>query len=604
MDRNSAIGLTLIAALLLAYFYWFAPQPQPEQQKPVVTQAPATQAEDSTIYIQSDSVLALSYGDLSSFAKGEEKNTTVETADLRVVFSNKGGIIKALELKNYKTYTQEPLMLVTPKTNTFSLKTTYQGKEIDLYSLFYNVSQEKNGDTTLLNFEIKLQDGASLVQSYAIPQQGYEIKYNIRQQGLDKNLSGDNLVFNWADIIKPTEKDLQETRIHTTVTYLENGDGFNDLSERSTDTETEPLNPNINWVGIKQNFFLSSIIAEKTPFAGGEIRTEINPGDTSVVKQAIVKLNVPRSTLASGTNLKYYFGPNDYHIIDEVAPKFERNVYLGWPPVYWINKYVIFPVFNFLTKHIANYGLIIVILVLLLKLVLFPLSYKSYLSMAKMRVLKPELDEIKEKHGEDMTKIQQEQLKLYQQVGVNPISGCIPVLLQMPILFAMFYLFPASIELRQQPFLWAEDLSTYDSILRLPFVVPFLGSHISLFTLLMTVSTLVYTWQNNQLSSVTGPMKVMSYLMPVIFFFVLNTFSAGLTFYYFVSNLVTFAQQALIRKFVDENKIKVVLDENRKKNAAGGGGKKSKFMSKLEDAMKASEEAKRRADEERRKRKK
>ena len=310
--------------------------------------------------------------------------------------------------------------------------------------------------------------------------------------------------------------------------------------------------------------------------------------------------------MANGkAEFKFYVGPNDYKQIGKVTKDFAKNVYLGWPPVYWINKFVIFPVFHFLTQYITNFGLIIIILVILLKLVLFPLSYKSYLSMAKMKVLKPELDEIKERVGEDMTKVQQEQMKLYSQVGVNPISGCIPVLLQMPILFAMFYLFPASIELRQQPFLWAEDLSTYDSIVNLPFVVPFLGSHISLFTLLMTISTLIYTWQNNQISSVQGPMKSMSYIMPVIFLFVLNKFSAGLTFYYFVSNLVTFAQQAIIKRFVDEDKIKAIMEDNKKKNAANGGGaKKSKFMSKLEDAMKASEEARRKSEEERKKRKK
>jgi YidC/Oxa1 family membrane protein insertase len=205
-----------------------------------------------------------------------------------------------------------------------------------------------------------------------------------------------------------------------------------------------------------------------------------------------------------------------------------------------------------------------------------------------------------------MAKVQQEQMKLYGQVGVNPISGCVPVLLQMPILFAMFYLFPASIELRQEHFLWAEDLSTYDSIIHLGFVIPFgVGNHISLFTLIMTISTLIYTWQNNQMSSVQGPMKSMSYVMPLIFFFFLNSFSAGLTFYYFVSNLVTFAQQAVIKRFVDEDKIRAIMEENRKKNAAngGGGGKKSKFMSKLEDAMKAGEEARRKADEEKKKKK-
>jgi YidC/Oxa1 family membrane protein insertase len=199
--------------------------------------------------------------------------------------------------------------------------------------------------------------------------------------------------------------------------------------------------------------------------------------------------------------------------------------------------------------------------------------------------------------------VQQEQLKLYQQVGVNPVSGCIPVLLQMPIILAMFYLFPNSIELRQESLLWAEDLSTYDSLIRFPFTLPFgIGSHLSLFTLLMTVSTLIYTWQNNQMSSVTGPMKSMSMIMPLVFFFVLNSFPAGLTFYYFISNIATFSQQAIIKRFVNEDKIKAILEENRKKNIASGG-KKSKFMTKLQDAMKASEEA-RKTSEDARKRKK
>jgi YidC/Oxa1 family membrane protein insertase len=361
----------------------------------------------------------------------------------------------------------------------------------------------------------------------------------------------------------------------------------------------------VKWASIKQKFFLTSIIGENTTFTNGELSTiAVDPNDSAVVEQVKLKLNLPKASLAKGANLKYYIGPNDYQIIGDVAEKFNRNVYLGWPPVYWINKFVIFPVFHFLTKFLSNYGLIIIVLVLLLRLVLAPLSYRSYLSMAKMKVLKPELDEIKEKNGDDMAKVQQEQLKLYQQVGVNPISGCIPVLLQMPILFAMFYLFPASIELRQQPFLWAEDLSTYDSLIQLPFIVPFLGSHISLFTLIMTMSTLAYTWQNNQLSSVTGPMKTMSYVMPLIFFFMLNRFSAGLTFYYTVGTLLTFAQQAIIKRFVDEDKIKAILEENRKRNVSGGTVKKSKFMSKLEDAMKAGEEARKKADEDKKKKKK
>ena len=258
----------------------------------------------------------------------------------------------------------------------------------------------------------------------------------------------------------------------------------------------------------------------------------------------------------------------------------------------WITKYVLIPVFKFLERFFNNYGVIIMLLVLFVKLVLLPLSYKSYLGMAKMKLLKPELDLIKEKNGENMAQNQQDQMKLYQQAGVNPFSGCIPLLLQMPILFAMFWFFPVAIQLRQQPFLWAEDLSAYDSIATLPFTIPFYGDHVSLFVILMTGASLLSVWQNNQLSSVQGPMKSMQYIMPVIFMFILNSFSAGLSFYYFFSTMVTFGQQAIIKRFVDEDKIMAVMEDHKKKMLIGvGTGKKSSFMSKLEQAMKASEEA-------------
>jgi YidC/Oxa1 family membrane protein insertase len=609
MDRNSAIGLSLMAVLLVAYFFWFAPQPAPDQaaqpqNPPAATEEPSGRKLENP----QDTLNEVT-------PQQKEELATIETEDLLVTFSTRGGIMKEVSLKKYTSYrdyknardydreTERPLKLISPERTSFQLLTQLQGKQVDLYKQFYQVQQRKDGDTTLVIFTGSLDNGSSFTQTYRIPAKGYEIGYSISQSGLDPLISSDNLSFQWSDDIKPLEKDLQDTRIYTTITYFTAADGFDELAERSTDNESESLTQPVQWATIKQKFFLSSIIAKKS-FSGGEVST-IFPGDTSVVKHASVKLFIPKASLSDGKeDFKFYIGPNDYQVIGSVADDFKKNVYLGWPPVHWINKYVIFPVFHLLTKVISNYGLIIIILVILLKLVLAPLSYRSYLSMAKMKVLKPDLDLIKEKNGEDMAKVQQEQLKLYQSVGVNPISGCVPVLLQMPILFAMFYLFPASIELRQQPFLWAEDLSTYDSLIQLPFTIPFgVGDHVSLFTLLMTISTLIYTWQNNQISSVTGPMKSMSYIMPVIFFFVLNSFSSGLTFYYFVSNLVTFAQQAIIRRFVDESKIKLLLEENRKKNAAGGGGKKSKFMSRLEDAMKASEEAKRKAQEERKKKK-
>jgi YidC/Oxa1 family membrane protein insertase len=601
MDRNSAIGLTLIAFLLLAYFYWFSPTPDPVKEQPLTQSQETLPQSAQAPIVEDDSTLAATYGSLSTSLKGEETLAPIETEDLKISFSSKGAIIKELELKKFKTYSQRPLKLVMPSSNAFSLKTIIQGKDVDLYSLYYQLEQTKVGDTTVFTYSTALDNGAKISHQYKIPDKGYEIGYTINASpGL---LAGENVTFNWVNILKPIEKDLTDLREQSTISYYTTDDGFDELNQRSTDTETEMFASPLRWVTIKEKFFLSSIIA-KSNFAGGEVETSVNASDTSVVKRANVKVFIPTKQVTDGSaKFKYYFGPNDYQQIGKVAEDFAKNVYLGWPPVYWINKFVIFPVFHFLTQIISNYGLIIIILVILLKLVLFPLSYKSYLSMAKMKVLKPELDEIKERVGEDMTKVQQEQMKLYSQVGVNPISGCIPVLLQMPILFAMFYLFPASIELRQQPFLWAEDLSTYDSIVTLPFSVPFLGSHLSLFTLFMTISTLIYTWQNNQISSVQGPMKSMSYIMPVIFLFVLNRFSAGLTFYYFVSNLVTFAQQAIIRRFVDEDKIRAIMEENKKKNALSGG-KKSRFMSKLEEAMKASEDARKKSEDERKKRRK
>lgn len=608
MDRNSAIGLTLIAALLMIYFYWLAPTPQPPVQQPATTDTTAVTQEPGREEIKEttpDSTLAASYGALAEYVTGKESFTTVETEDVKVTFTNRGGIIKELELRNFKTYYGEPVLLIEPSSTQFELLSNIDGKAVDLYDLFYQVSEQKKGDSTVVTFSLTTSDGGTLSHIYTIPPKGYQVEYSLAGSGTANILEGDQLRFNWTNIMRPTEKDLKETRNNSTITYYTTNDGFDELPERSVDPEQEVISEPVKWVAMKQKFFLSSIIAN-TSFSGGQLAIATNLSDTSVVKRANVSLSIPKESLAGGkAAFTYYLGPNDYQVLGKVTEDFAKNVYLGWPPVYWINKFIIFPVFHFLTLYIGNYGLIIIILVILLKLVLAPLSYRSYLSMAKMKVLKPDLDEIKEKNGDDMAKIQQEQLKLYQQVGVNPLSGCIPVLLQMPILFAMFYLFPNSIELRQESFLWAEDLSTYDSPIQLPFAIPFgVGDHISLFTLLMTISTLIYTWQNNQISSVQGPMKSMSYIMPLIFFFVLNSFPAGLTFYYFVSNLVTFAQQGIIRRFVDDDKIRKVLEENRKKNIATGGGKKSKFMAKIEEAMKASEEARRTSEEARKKKKK
>jgi len=592
MDRNSAIGLTLIAILLLIYFNFLAPAPAPETAQPAQVTTPITEngvTADSLEHTKVDSTLLLQYGSLSAFTSGKEEETKIENSNLTITLSNRG-YVKEIQLKNFKTYSQQPLYLAKDGNNTFSLIANYEGKEIDLYKLYYKVESSKKSDTTLITLSASTGANNFIKHIYSIPPTGYQVGYEIQANGIAFN--NKNVTYRWNDQIMLQEKSLEDSRNKTTINYYDGSGDFDGLSETSTDLESDALAEPIKWVAIRQKFFISSIIA-KNSFSSGEVKTFANLNDTTVVKDATVELQIPAENLTSKkASFQYYFGPNDYNILSDVAEGFSRNLSLGWPPMLWINKYVIIPVFNLLEGSISNYGIIIIILVLFVKILLLPLSYKSYLGMAKMKLLKPELDLIKEKNGDNMAQNQQDQMKLYQQAGVNPFSGCIPLLLQMPILFAMFYFFPVSIELRQQPFLWAEDLSTYDSIINLPFTIPFYGSHVSLFVLLMTASTLVYTWQNNQLSSVTGPMKSMSYIMPVVFMFVLNSFSAGLSFYYFVSNLVTFVQQAIIKRFVDEDKIKAVMEDHKKKMLAGGAtGKKSSFMSKLEQAMKASEEA-------------
>jgi YidC/Oxa1 family membrane protein insertase len=596
MDRNSAIGLALIAVLLLVYFNFFSPTPTPPVTNPSQIVIKDTTKNESALLSQEkqlDSATLKQYGQLSTYLTGKEETVKIENRELSLVFSNKGSI-KEVELKNFKTYDKQPLLLAAPTFNRFQLKTSYEGKEIDLYQLYYTSQTQKRGDTTLLTYTAQIDATNYLRHSYKIPPAGFQIGYQLEINGV--NL-GDQITYEWSDRIPLQEKDLTDSRNKTTVNYFTAAGDFDGISEASANLETETLASPIKWAAIRQKFFISSIIA-KNSFSGGEVSTVVKPEEINTVKNASLRLFIPKQDAISGNaKFNYYFGPNDFETLNGVAEDFQRNLNIGWPPVKWVNQFLIIPIFKFLEQFIGNYGIIIIILVFVVKLILSPLSYKSYIGMAKMKLLKPELDVIKEKYGDNMTQIQAEQMKLYQQAGVSPFSGCIPLLLQMPILFAMFYFFPVSIQLRQKSFLWADDLSTYDSIASLPFSIPFYGDHVSLFVLLMTATTIITQWQNNQVSSVTGPMKSMGYFMPVIFMFVLNNFSAGLSFYYFVANVVTFGQQAIIKRFVDEDKIKAVMDEHRKKLEASGGttGTKSKFMSKLQEAMKASEEAKKKA---------
>jgi YidC/Oxa1 family membrane protein insertase len=586
IDKNQAIGLVLISALLIVYFTFFSDsstkQVKPESEKSTKTISPQNTASLTEIKLDSAS-LNQKFGDLSTLAEGIEQDYTVENEFLKLVFSNKGGKIKSVLLKNYKTYAKQDMYLLKSEFNNLSLLAQTSNGKTNLSELFYQVEQKNEANNQIITFKAQLSENKYIKQVYILPKESYELKYDVSIKNLSDVIKNETLTFNWVQQSPNTEKDLAASRQAANITYRSMDGTYSSLSETKLELQEATPVGKINWVDFKQKFFSTGFIAENG-FTSGNVKSDVNVNDSSVVKTFTADLNVSLADLATEKGkFKFYFGPNKLSLVAGVAPNFNENVYLGWPVINNINRYTMAPLFTFLEKFISNYGVIIICMVLIIKAVLFPLSFQAYKSMAKIKVLKPEIDEIKARTGDDMTAMQQEQMKLYQQVGVNPISGCIPVLLQMPVLLAMFNFFPNAIELRQQPFLWAEDLSTFDSIATLPFSIPFYGDHVSMFALLMTASTILYTWYNNQINvSATGPMIAMSYLMPLVFMFVLNSMPAGLSFYYFVSNMITIGQQSLIKLFVDEKAIRAKLEDN-KKNA--DTRKPNRFQQRLMSAM-------------------
>lgn len=601
MDKNQVTGLILISLLLFAYYYFFAPKsvPEPPAENPVeVIQdnenlIPLEKEVKDSVALSIPEIDTAAYGHAGPFEtllKGEEKEIVIENELVRYTFSTHGASIKQVLLKKFLTYYKDPLVLLDEKSSKISqvITTTYGQFDIDQFYFETTQSDEviSGGDTLNLTFTAQLANGDQIIKSFRIPGDAYTISEHISFGGIRDEIESNSILFSWRNNLKKFEKDLKTSQMKSTVNYFTVEDGFDKLRETSSDLQEETINQRIDWISFHQKFFTAAVLSNNT-FTNAYISSDPLINDTSIVKACVIKSEISVDNFEEGHD--YYFGPNNYQILKKVSDGFAKNIYLGWTPVNWVNKFLIIPTFQFLERFISNYGIIIILLVVFIKILLFPLTYKSYMSMAKTKVLKPELDAIKAQYGGDMQKVQSEQMKLYQQVGVNPLSGCVPILLQMPILFSMFYFFPNSIELRQESFLWADDLSTFDSIMNLPFTIPAYGSHVSLFTLLMTASTILYTWSNNQVSTVQGPMKSMQYFMPVVFMFVLNSFPAALSFYYFVSNLVTFGQQALIRKFVDEEKIKKILDVNRQKSTTK---KKSRFQMKLEEAMKSGDDVK------------
>lgn len=587
MDKNQATGLILLFGILFAYFTFFAPKPE---QLPAAKKEAAKLAADTAKKASQEEI---AYSGLRQAGLADSSITIdtipliLENEDIRVSISPLGGQVREVQLKKYKTWEGKPLILLSGKRSSQHFFVNASGKRLDLSILPFSGKVQKAGDSSVLELKSNLSGMTGLSQRFVLPAKGFELR-----QAVNAGIAGINpkaeMVF--VQDAAQLEKDILQNRTTTNINYFEKEEGFTGLSETSLSEEKAEVSKPLAWFSFKQKFFNWGVIADGQ-FDGLSAIQKTNEADSHSVKRMETRLAI---TLGNGSaSFRHYFGPNKFTILKKVAEDYDRNVYLGWPGINLVNRFITINVFSWLEGAISSYGIIIVILVLLIKTLLFPLSYKSYISMAKMKVLKPELDEIKERTGDDMQKAQAEQMKLYQQVGINPLSGCIPLLLQMPVLLAMFNFFPNAIELRQQSFWWAPDLSSYDSIATLPFSLPGYGDHVSLFTILMTASTLVLTWYNNQTSTVAGPMQSMSYIMPVVFMFILNSLPAGLSFYYLVSNVVSIVQQQAIKRFVDDGQLRKKLEENKVKNA---GKKKTGFAARLEDAMRQAQDVQKEKD--------
>lgn len=632
MDKNSIIGLLIIGAIIIGFGIYN--QPSQEQidaarkyndsialvQKEKAAVELATKDEtsvevmkegvvemDSASQVIADSIkkaeMNQTYGVFTTSALSEGKDIVVENDVLKLIFATKGGRIKSAELKDYQTYDSLPLVIMDASSRFGLNFFTRNNKNIVTEELNFEVNNEGfvvTGDNEKsISFRLNAGSGKYLEYVYTIKGNDYMIDLDLNMVGLNEVMAPrtSELLLDWKVNTPILEKSRADQVNKSTLYYKFVDQDVDYISERSD--EKENFEADVKWVSLKQQFFNTSLIA-KSAFskynAYGE--TETRPDTSKYIKTLSTSLSVPFGGSDIETfGMSIFLGPNKHDLLENYGIGLEQIIDLGWGILGWINEYAVIPVFNALDSTAMSYGIIILILTVLLKLVLFPITYKTYMSGAKMRVLKPEIAEINAKYGDDAMKKQQATMALYRQTGVNPLAGCIPMLIQMPILIAMFKFFPASIELRQESFLWATDLSTYDSILNLGFEIPFYGDHVSLFTILMAISLAFYTKFNSQMgmgATAEGPMaaqmKIMMYLMPVMMLFFFNSYPAGLSYYYFLANVISLLQTLIIQKvFINEDAIRAKLEANKKRPKAN---KKSKFQQKLEEMAKQQQQLK------------
>ncbi|GET34384.1 membrane protein insertase YidC [Prolixibacter bellariivorans] len=630
MDRNTISGLVLIFVILIGFSYFNKPskeeveaakrkrdsieQVQAEQQRIAEQKAkevttPKEQEKPDSTVANSTSVENRKdeYGAFGDAAVGTEKFITMENNLMKVKVSTKGGRIYSVELKDYKTYDGKPLILFKGDANRFGLNFFSQNRSIETDNLYFTPSvsedslvvtgpkvpkgkegrigfnEDHPGKSKTLTMRVNAGNGKFIEYVYTMKYNSYMMGFNIRSKGLSQ-LTGQNayMSFNWAiDVPRQEKKSKYGEDRYTTIYYKYHQDEVNSLS--SSKSDSKDLTTAVKWIGFKQLFFSSILIADNS-FTSAKIKNDKTEDNPNYLGHFSADVSIPvDNAQTQEVPMEMFFGPNQYNVLKQYKLQLDQELNLGWTVIGWVNKYIVIPAFDFLRRYINNFGIIILLLTIYIKLIISPFTYKSFLSQAKMRALKPEIDEIKAKYGKDKSmEAQQATMALYKKAGVNPMGGCLPMLFQFPILIAMFRFFPVSIELRQQSFLWAHDLSSYDSIFHLPFTIPFYGDHVSLFCLLMTVTNVFYIKMNNEMNAAGTQqmpgMKTMMYMMPVMFLFIFNNYAAGLSLYYFLSLLFTFLQMFIFKKAIDEDKIRKQITAKQKKPA-----KKSKFQKRLED---------------------
>ena len=642
MNKNSVIGIILIIGIFVGWFIWMTPSKEEIERQQHIQDSIANvnreraiqeqkrimeaekEAEEAVYQYENNEItddqLRDRFGVFTTVAKGEEQVFTIENDVLRMKLSSKGAYVKTVELKDYKTWDGDSLIGFDENTSRFNMAFFAANRIINTSDLYFTpycngcvydgASDLVVGENPLVfSFRANVDDNIGVLNpdeyiefTYTVLKDEYMIDFDVKTVNM-KNVIASNTSFitiDWyADILKQ-EKAVDRYN-GSNVYYKFLNDDVESLSgNRGGEKDGEQtLSSNLKWISFKQRFFSYSLIA-KDNFNSAMIgmKTDYRKDNPRYLKTMYASVEVPFQGFEQ-TNvmpMQYYFGPNSLKIMDKYDIDLDKQIPLGGKLVGWINRYIVVNVFDWLGSYGCNYGIVILVLTIIIKLCLMPFAYKSYQSTAKMRVLKPEIDEISAKYPDekDNMKKQQAVMDLYKKAGASPTSGCLPMLLQLPILWAVFRFFPSSIELRQQPFLWADDLSTYDSILDLGFTIPFYGDHVSLFTLLMTVTTILYTYINNKQMAATQQqgmkgMKVMMYIMPIMFLGLFNSYSAGLSYYYMLVSIITFIQMYLFRVFTDEDKLRKKIELAKQRPV-----KKSGFQKRLEEMQKQQQQMQRR----------